>query len=149
MTAPRAARRVRPTDADNLVASVTVTLLSLATAISMCRVFADWEFLPTLVVMVVGMHAASVLSRIARLPGLLALPLLLFVLFELLAVVFYRDTLRLMVPTGDTFELIRLDLRLVWSQFPTAVAPVPSEGSFLLAAAFGICLLYTSPSPRD
>ena len=141
MTAPRAARRVRPTDADNLVASVTVTLLSLATAISMCRVFADWEFLSTLVVMVVGMHAASVLSRIARLPGLLALPLLLFVLFELLAVVFYRDTLRLMVPTGDTFELIRLDLRLVWSQFPTAVAPVPSEGSFLLAAAFGMGLV--------
>jgi transglutaminase-like putative cysteine protease len=124
-----------------MVASIAVMLLSLATAVSMCRVFADWQFLPTLVVMVVGLHAAGVLLRIARVPGLVALPLLLVVLFELLAIVFYRDTLRFLVPSGETFQLIRLDLRLVWSQFPTAVAPVPSEGSFLLAAAFGIGLV--------
>mgnify|MGYP001225348712 CR=1 FL=1 len=141
MTAPRTSRRMRPTDVDHMVASVVVALLSLTTAVAMCRVFADWHFLPTLIVMVVGMHAASILLRIARVPGLVALPLLALVLFELLALLFYRDTLKFLIPSGDTLSLIRLDLRLVWSQFPTAVAPVPSEGSFLLAAAFGMGLV--------
>jgi transglutaminase-like putative cysteine protease len=36
---------------------------------------------------------------------------------------------------------MRVDLRLVWSQFPSAVAPVPSEGAFLLAAALGVGLV--------
>ena len=133
--------RSRPTDVDHVVAGVAITLSSIVTAVAMCRVFVDWSFLGTLVVMVIGLHAASILLRIARVPGWVALPLLLVVMFELLAVTFYRATLRLMLPTAETFELLRVDMRLVWSQFPTAVAPVPSEGSFLLAAAVGVGLV--------
>lgn len=124
-----------------MVASVAVALLSAVTAAAMCRVFADWAFLDTLLVMVIGMHAVAIVLRIARVPGWLAIPVLLLVLFELLAILFYRGTLTALFPTRDTFELMRVDLRLVWSQFPTAVAPVPSEGSFLLAAALGIGLI--------
>lgn len=124
-----------------MVASIVVTVLSVMTAVSMCRVFADWMFLPVLVVMVIGVHASSVLLRIARVPALAAVPILLMVVFELLALLFYRDTVRMLVPSADTVSLMRLDLRLVWSQFPTAVSPVPSEGSFLLAAAFGLGLV--------
>ncbi|MCX6521827.1 MAG: DUF3488 and transglutaminase-like domain-containing protein [Actinobacteria bacterium] len=137
----RRVRRARPSDIDHMVASVAVTVLSAVTAISMCRVFADWQFLDTLLVMVIGVHAASIVLRIARVPGWLAMPIVLLVLFELLALLFYRDTLTALFPTGETFQLMRVDLRLVWSQFPTAVAPVPSEGSFLLAAALGLGLV--------
>jgi hypothetical protein len=137
----RRVRRARPSDIDHMVASVAVTVLSAVTAISMCRVFADWQFLDTLLVMVIGVHAASIVLRIARVPGWLAMPVVLLVLFELLALLFYRDTLTALFPTGETFQLMRVDLRLVWSQFPTAVAPVPSEGSFLLAAALGLGLV--------
>jgi transglutaminase-like putative cysteine protease len=137
----RRVRRARPSDIDHMVASVAVTMLSAVTAISMCRVFADWQFLDTLLVMVIGVHAASIVLRIARVPGWLAMPVVLLVLFELLALLFYRDTLTALFPTGETFQLMRVDLRLVWSQFPTAVAPVPSEGSFLLAAALGLGLV--------
>lgn len=134
-------RRPRPGDVDHLVASAAVTMLSVVTAVAMCRVFADWAFLGTLVVVVLGMHAASTLLRIARVPGWVALPLLSLLLFQLLALTFYRPTLRALLPTGETLDLLRVDLRLVWSQFPTAVAPVPSEGGFLLAAAVGVGLV--------
>lgn len=137
----RRVRRARPSDIDHMVASVAVTILSAVTAVSMCRVFADWQFLDTLLVMVIGVHAASIVLRIARVPGWLAMPIVLLVLFELLALLFYRDTLTALFPTRETFQLMRVDLRLVWSQFPTAVAPVPSEGSFLLAAALGLGLV--------
>ena len=59
MTAPTppsrthgAVRRPRPGDIDHLVASAAVTLLSVVTAVAMCRVFADWAFLDTLLVVV-------------------------------------------------------------------------------------------------
>ena len=134
-------RRARPSDVDHMVASIAVTLLSAVTAVAMCRVFADWQFLDTLLVMVIGVHAASIVLRILRVPGWLAMPIVLLVLFELLALLFYRTTLTALFPSGETFRLMRVDLRLVWSQFPTAVAPVPSEGSFLLAAAVGLGLV--------
>lgn len=137
----RRVRRSRPSDVDHMVASVAVTILTIVTAAAMCRVFADWAFLPTLLVVAVGMHATSIVLRILRVPGWLALPILLAVMLELLALLFYRGTLTALFPTGETFHLVKVDLRLVWSQFPTAVAPVPSEGSFLLAAALGIGLV--------
>ena len=124
-----------------MVASIIVMLLSAITAVAMCRVFADWVFLRTLLVMVVGVHAVSIMLRIAKVPGVLAIPLVMVVIVELMALLFYRDTMRFIFPSGDTLRLLRLDLRLVWSQFPTAVAPVPSEGSFLLAAALGLGLV--------
>ncbi|MCU1504266.1 MAG: hypothetical protein JWM12_3620, partial [Ilumatobacteraceae bacterium] len=49
----------------------------------------------------------------------------------------------LLLPTGNTIEFMRADLRLVWRQFPSAVAPVPSEGSFAMAttALLAACAL--------
>lgn len=137
----RPVRRARPSDIDHMIASIAVAVLSAVTAVAMCRVFSDWSFLNSLLLMVVGIHAVSVLMRIAKVPGLLAMPIALLVIVELLALLFYRDTMRLLLPSGETLQLLRLDLRLVWSQFPSAVAPVPSEGSFLLAAALGIGLV--------
>jgi len=121
-----------------MIASVVVTALTAMTAVAMCRVFADWQFLPTLLVMALGVHATSVLLRIFRVPSAVALVVIVLVGFELMAVLFYRDTLQFGIPSSDTLQLMRLDLRLVWAQFPSAVAPVPSSGGFLVAAAYGI-----------
>lgn len=136
--ARRRPRRQRPTDIDHMIASLAVTALTAVTAVAMCRVFADWQFVPTLLVMTIGVHATSVLLRIMRVPGAMAMVLVALVFVELMALLFYRDTLRFGLPSSDTLQLARVDLRLVWSQFPTAVAPVPSEGGFLVAAAYGI-----------
>lgn len=141
MSAPATRRRRHRVDVDDLVAVLAVTVLSAVTAVAMCRVFADWQFLDSLLVMVVGVHVTALVLRILRVPAVLALPLELLVVVELLAVLFYRDTLQVLLPSSETIDLLRVDLRLVWSQFPTAVAPVPSEGSFLLAAALGLGLV--------
>lgn len=145
-TAPAAtrarSRRPRPSDVDHVVASIAVTLLTVVTSVAMCRVFADWAFLDTLLVTGITLHVVSILLRIARVPGWLAIPVVAATLFELIALLFYRPTMRGgILPSGETIELLRIDLRLVWSQFPTAVAPVPSEGAFLLAAVVGIGLV--------
>ena len=134
-------RRHTGISTDEVVASFVVMLLSTVTAIAMCRVFADWVFVRPLLMVAVVIHVASTLLRIARVPAFVALPVVMLVIVELLSLLFYRDTMTLALPTRDTISLMRLDLRLVWSQFPSAVAPVPSEGSFLLAAAFGVGLM--------
>ncbi|MFM2072731.1 MAG: hypothetical protein RLZZ623_2995, partial [Actinomycetota bacterium] len=136
-----AAHTHRVDDFDELLASFTLLVLSTVTAVAMCRVFADWVFLRPLLLTVLIVHAASTLLRMVRVPSLIALPIVVLVIVEVLTVLFYRDTMRLGFPSGDTLQLLRLDLRLVWSQFPSAVAPVPSEGSFLVAASLGMGLV--------
>ena len=140
MNAP-SRHRAPGSEADELLASFTLFALSVVTAVAMCRVFADWVFLRPLLTMVLVIHVVSTLLRVLRVPAVIALPLVALVIVEVLALTFYRDTLRFLLPSGQTVEILRLDLRLVWGQFPTAVAPVPSEGSFLLAAALGLGLV--------
>ena len=134
-------RQPRPSDVDHVIATVAVTSLTVVTALAMSRVFEGWGFLPALMLMAVAVHALGWALRTARVPGVAAIPLMIALIGELLAVLFYGDTLRAGVPTAETLELFRVDLRLVWTQFPTAVAPVPGEGGFLLAAALGIGLV--------
>lgn len=123
--------------------TLAVTLLTIVTAIGLCRLFPDWTYLRQLLTVVVGVHAAAAVMRFVRVRGWIAVPAVLVVLLVLLSIVYYRDTTRFLLPTGDTIEFIRADLRLVWQQFPSAVAPVPSEGSFAMAAAalLGACAL--------
>ena len=137
----RAARRTRRLSPDNAIASSALALLSVVTAIGMCRVFSDWQFLRPLVTVAVVVHVASLLLRTMRIPAVVALPALALVIYETVAFLFYRDTMRALLPSKETLELLRLDLRLVWTQFPSAVAPVPSQGSYLVAAGFGIGLV--------
>ncbi|MFT3854869.1 MAG: DUF3488 and transglutaminase-like domain-containing protein [Ilumatobacteraceae bacterium] len=115
--------------------TIAVTMLSIVTAIGLCRLFPDWAYLRQLLTVVIGVHAAAAVLRVVRVRAWIALPLVLLVGLTLLSVVYYRETTRFLLPTGDTIDFIRADLRLVWRQFPTAVAPVPSQGSFAMAAA--------------
>jgi transglutaminase-like putative cysteine protease len=58
----------------------------------------------------------------------------------LLGLIYFRDSTRFGIPTGDTIEQFRTSMRLVWKQFPHAVSPVPSEGSFAIAATTALAL---------
>ncbi len=122
-------------------ATVCVTALTLATAISLSRVFPDWAYLKDMALVALGTHAVALLLRVGRAHVLLAIPVLLSTIVELIAVVYYSDTLSSALPTGRTFDVMRIDLRLVIEQFPTAVAPVPSVGNYAVvgAAAIAIC----------
>jgi transglutaminase-like putative cysteine protease len=115
------------------IATLALALLTTATVISLCRIFPGWEYLQPMLVLALGMHALAFVLRVARVPLLVALPVLLGGLVLLMSIVYYRDTMMFIFPSGRTFELMRADLQVVLDQFATAVSPV--EGSFVAATA--------------
>jgi transglutaminase-like putative cysteine protease len=142
IAAPRtgtATDKAQPTNA-HVPATVALTLLTVATAISLCRVFPDWAYLRPMLVVSVGVHAVMSTLRVLRVPALLALPLGLVAIAVLIGLIYFRDSTRFGLPTGDTIDQFRINTRLVWRQFPRAVPPVPSEGSFAIAAAMAMAL---------
>ncbi|MEP7113140.1 MAG: transglutaminaseTgpA domain-containing protein [Ilumatobacteraceae bacterium] len=146
MTAATATLGRSQTDSSQTVdahapATVALTLLTVATAISMCRVFPDWAYLRPMLVVCIGVHAVMCVLRLLKVTVWLALPTGLVALAILVGLIYYRDSTRFGLPTGDTIEQFRISMRLVWRQFPRAVSPVPSEGSFAVAAttALAVC----------
>ncbi len=105
------------------------------------------QFLDTLLVVVIGVHAVE--HRAAHRPRARAgsrCRSCCWCSFELLAIALLPpDPHARWFRRATPSSCARVDLRLVWSQFPTAVAPVPSEGSFLLAAALGLGLVSMLP----
>ncbi len=147
-TRPATAQRPRPTlqarlAGTELPATLCLTALTVATVVSLCRVFADWAFLGDMLLVVLGTHAAAALLRFARVHVVIALPALVLIILQLVAVVYYRDTLNGPFPGSRTLQLMRIDLRLVIDQFPTAIAPVPSEGGYAVAAAGAVAVCAT------
>ena len=68
------------------------------------------------------------------------LPVGLVAVAVLIGLIYFRDSTRLGLPTRDTIEQFRISMRLVWRQFPHAVSPVPSQGSFAIAATTALAL---------
>ncbi|MBI4885167.1 MAG: transglutaminase domain-containing protein [Actinobacteria bacterium] len=124
-----------------LPATICLVALTMATAVSMCRIFPDWEYLRPMLVVAVGTHLAAALMRLLRAPFWLAAPIVLFIGVDLLAIVFYRNTLNGPFPGSRTIELMRIEFSLVLDQFPTTIAPVPSHGNYAIAttAAIAMC----------
>ncbi len=121
-------------------ATIALTLLTIVTAISLCRVFPDWAYLRPMLVVCIGVHAVMCLLRMLRVTAWLALPAGLLAMAALVGLIYFRDSTRFGLPTGETIEQFRISMRLVWQQFPRAVSPVPSEGSFAIAATTALAL---------
>ncbi|HEX3089718.1 MAG TPA: transglutaminaseTgpA domain-containing protein [Ilumatobacteraceae bacterium] len=134
-----AAARAQPMNA-HAPATVALTLLTVVTAISMCRVFPDWAYLRPMLVVCIGVHAVMCLFRVLGVNAWLALPAGLVALAILIGLIYFRDSTTLGIPTGETVDQFRISLRLVWQQFPRAVSPVPSEGSFAIVATTALAL---------
>ena len=136
----RPAQPSRRLEEAQLPATICVAALTVATVVSLCRVFADWAYLNDMVLVALGTHMVALLLRIARAHALIALPVLTATIVELITYVYYRDTLSGPFPTSHTFAVMRIDLRLVIDLFPTAVSPVPSVGNYAVAAAAAIAI---------
>lgn len=128
-------------DVDQVVATGLLLLVTLITIVGLSRVFDGWGFWQPLAAVAIAGHGAAFVLRWARVPGWLAVPAALVVTAIVLALAFYSDTLRFGLPSAATLDAFRFDARLVWAQFPTAVAPVPSSSAFAVAAAVGIALV--------
>ncbi|MFM8267326.1 MAG: DUF3488 and DUF4129 domain-containing transglutaminase family protein [Ilumatobacteraceae bacterium] len=127
----------RPADVE-IVSTLALMGVGVATAASFARVFPDWSFLTATVTAVVVTHLVAAALRAVRTPGWLAVPTTVTVMTWVLAALHHRDTLQAGVPTKATFDAFRDDITFVLSEFPTAVAPVASDGSFGTAAGIAL-----------
>ena len=96
----------QPADA-HLPATVALTLLTVVTAISLCRVFPDWAYLRPMLVVCVGVHAVMCMLRVLKVSAWLALPAGLVALAVLIGLIYFRNSTRFSLPTGDTVDQFR------------------------------------------
>ena len=122
------------------LATASLAMVTVATAISMCRVFNGWSFLGPMLAVALGVHIVCWLLRACRVPQWLAMAIGFAALLELMSLVYYRSSMSGPLPMMQTLDAFRSDLRLVWQQFPAAVAPVPSQGNFAVTASLAVAL---------
>jgi hypothetical protein len=130
----------KPLISSELIATVAITLFSIAVAAGFARVFAGWQFLDDFIVMAVIGHGLSFVLRRLRVPGIIAVPILAAAMIWLVAFVHYRESMTVGLPNGDTLELFRLEIERVREEFRTAVAPVIYGGGWDVLAAIGMAL---------
>jgi transglutaminase-like putative cysteine protease len=131
---------IDPTLVTELLAAIALTGFSIAVAAGYARVFAGWQFFDNFVVLAIVGHGFGFVTRRLRIPGLVAVPLMIALMGWMIAIVHYRDSMSLLLPTGDTLELFRQEIELVRQQFRTAVAPVIYGGGWDVLAAIGMAL---------
>jgi len=125
---------------DTIPASLVLASLSIVTAVGFCRVFDGWEFLAPMLTVVIGVHVAALVMRLLNMPGYLAIPAQMVLLFGLVAWKYYPTTLNGLFPSGRTWDFMSLDLQLAREQFPDAVAPVAAVSGFVVSAALAVGL---------
>lgn len=123
-----------------LVATAALALFSLVVAANFARVFSGWEFLPDLVVIVVIGHFGAFALRRLTVSGWVSIPLLTVFLLWYLIISQYGDTAGWLLPTGETFDRLGLELSVVRDQFQTAVAPVPYGSGWAVLAGFAMVM---------
>jgi len=121
-----------------LLAEGALFALSIATAAGFCRVFLGWTHLAPMVLTAGIAHLLAAVARRRRWHPVLAAVASLVGMAVTVAVVRYRDTTTFLLPSSGTWDLAYDELSRAWSAFPTAVAPVPTEGGFLAAAMVAI-----------
>ena len=82
---------IDPQVSSELIATIAMTLFSIAVAAGFARVFRGWQFLDGFIAMAVIGHGLSFVLRRLRVPGLLAMPILAAAIVWLIAFVHYRE----------------------------------------------------------
>ena len=131
---------IDPQVSSELIATIAMALFSIAVATGFARVFGGWQFLNGFIAMAVIGHGLSFVLRRLRVPGLLAVPILTAAMVWLIAFIYYRDSMTMLLPNGDTLELFQLEIKRVREEFPTAIAPVIYSGGWDVLAATGMAL---------
>ena len=124
-----------------LAAEVALTALTLVTAATFWRVYDGWSFLPTLVAVGLVSHLLSALVRRAGWAIFLAVPVSALGLAVLGGAITERSSTRFGLPTKLTWHLAQDQVRLAWKQFPSAIAPVPSSGGFLVVTLITVWVM--------
>ena len=120
----------------DVAATLALAAYSAVVALGFARVFSRWSFVSDLFVLIAFGHGGSLLLRRLRVSSWLAVPTMLVASVWLLLARQYRVTFRWLLPSGETWRLVDLQLDLVRTQFQTAVAPVVYDIGWALLAGF-------------
>jgi transglutaminase-like putative cysteine protease len=137
--APPTRPRLPPFHLD-VAATLALAAYSAVVAIGFARVFSGWSFARDLAVLIAFGHGGSLLLRRLRVAGWVAVPALLLASVWVLLARRYGATFRWLLPSGETWRLVDLQLDLVRAQFQTAVAPVVYDIGWALLAGVAIVL---------
>jgi transglutaminase-like putative cysteine protease len=139
---PDEAREAREAREPDLTASATgaLTLLTLAAAVGMGRLFDSWDFVVPFTVATLVAHWLAWWSRRNGLSLATALPLTIGGVALASAWTLFPHTTAYGIPWQGTWQAAGDALREAWQGFATVVAPAPTAKGFLLAAMLGIAV---------
>lgn len=134
-----ASERARATSSNTGLAAQAATIgVTVATVIGFARVFRGWDFIPALLGAAVVSHGLAIAVRRSGAGLVVATIASLVGLAEFTTLAFHRTTIRFWLPTYRSWTLIRSDISGAWKTFPTAIAPQPAIGGFLISAVLAV-----------
>jgi len=125
----------------DLLGVVTLWTLTVVTAISFCRIFSGWGFLPSYLVVATAGHLAAYALRRSKLPFLLSLIGLTLFTYLLTAYFQVRQTLTFGVPLGRTWSFVLQEISDSWKLLGDAVPPLTLNSGFGFVGLISIGLI--------
>ena len=125
----------------DLLGVATLWTLTIVTAISFCRIFSGWGFLPSYLAIATAGHLAAYALRRWKLPFLLSL--VVFSLFTYLLTAYFqaRHTLTFGLPLGRTWSFVWQEISRSWELLGDTVPPLPLNSGFGFVGLIGIGLI--------
>jgi len=125
----------------DLLGVVTLWTLTVVTAISFCRIFSGWGFLPSYLVVATAGHLAAYALRRSKLPFLMSLIGLTLFTYLLTAYFQVRQTLTFGVPLGRTWSFVLQEISDSWKLLGDAVPPLTLNSGFGFVGLISIGLI--------
>ena len=118
-------------------AELALVGLTVAAVAGLARLFSGWSFFLPVLVTVLAAHALALVMRRLGLGPLTATVLSGLGMVLVVAWVVEPHTLTFGLPSGQTWDLVNLDLKAAWERFGEVKAPTPVVPGFVLACAAG------------
>lgn len=120
------------------VSETALLLVHLSVVGGFVRLYDDGSFAGPLAGFTIGAHLLAVLARRRRVPGLIVLPLAVVGAGLAASWLLFPETLRLGLPTMDTWNSAGDALRTSRDNFEQVAAPAPVTAGFQLAAGLAL-----------
>ncbi len=122
----------------DLASELALVALTVAVTFGFERIFTDRSFLPDLLLFVLAAHGLAIVARRAGFSTLISV-LISAAGFVIVAnVVLFPETAGSVLPTRETFSLLRADLDVAWQTFSAESAPVDALRGFVVVAAVAL-----------
>ena len=142
--APARPRPSGPSSVDSeAVQNIALTMLTVATALCMRRLFSDWSYLGPTVLAAVGAHAAGWGARHRAVPGVLAIAAQLGIGALVISWIIVPESTYYGIPTGATWDTVTRHTGDAFHQFREITAPAPVSSGFVIASVIGVVLVAT------